>query len=585
MFFFPRPKKNDYEAAQGSCFKKNPPICTDIEKSVTLRQARGHALKTKDNMHTINHKHASSLIAAAALCLAQAAAAQTLSRGIGRYPGNPDECFAPTLVPVQRQCNLALHRPAKASSSFDFNLTPQLLTDGLSATAAPPTLTVKANGRLLPPREREWAIDGGQYTRNTVKGSHATLQYEWNTARLHASRVRLSCIVAFDSAHIAGHYAFNIFTRGTARRAKWSLAARQEGKGLPGQQSHRRVHSDPNKQTDTDMLPARVVQMDLPFTGGVADIDGMRVEMDMPGAVYWTLYAVNVYDADTQITTPLLSAARFASAWMSAGGADEWVEVDLGRSQDFNNVELDWIDKALEGRIETSDDRRRWTLAATLPGGRKTADVVPTPGARGRYVRVVMTRPTKAGHYTLAEMRVMGRGGYEAVPHPEAGMQGGRYVMDGGDWRLQRASEVEATGEQIAQPGFCTDGWIVATVPGTVLTSYVNIGALPDPNTDDNLECASEAFFNHDFWYRREFSVPAQLAGKHLFLNFDGINWKADIYLNGQKINRIEGAFTRSRTDITRLLRPGTNVLAVRVLPPAHPGGTCLLYTSPSPRD
>lgn len=523
----------------------------------------------------MNNLYASSLIAAA-LCMAQAAAAQTLSRGIGRYPGNPDEYFAPQMVPVQKECNLALHRPARASSAFDFCLTPQLVTDGITTAAAPPRLVVKANGTLLPRREREWAIDGGVYTRNTVTGSRATLQYEWSGARLHASRVHLECVVAFDSTRTDGNYAFRLLAHKPGGGQKWTLAARRQGKGLPGTESYRRMSSDPNKQSaaDTGTLPARIIKVDLPLDAKAADFDGMRLELDMAGAAYWTVYAIDVYDAQQRIDTPLLAASRFASVWMSAGGGEEWVEVDLGRRQTFSKVELDWVDKALEGRIETSDDRRHWATAALLPGGNALADVVPTPNAAARYVRVVMTRPTKARRYTLAEMRVMGNGGYEAVPHPEAGMQGTRYVMDGGDWRLQRASEVHATGEQIAQPGFPTDGWIAATVPGTVLTSYVNIGALPDPNVADNIECASESFFNHDFWYRREFSVPARLVGKHLFLNFDGINWKADIYLNGQKINRAEGAFARSRTDVTDLLRPGTNVLAVRVLPPAHPGGT-----------
>ena len=93
--------------------------------------------------------------------------------------------------------------------------------------------------------------------------------------------------------------------------------------------------------------------------------------------------------------------------------------------------------------------------------------------------------------------------------------------------------------------------WIIATVPGTVLASYYNAGAFPDPNFGDNQLMISDSFFYADFWYRNEFTAPAGVAGKRVWLNFDGINWKADVFLNGEKIGRIEGGFTRGRFDVT----------------------------------
>ena len=86
----------------------------------------------------------------------------------------------------------------------------------------------------------------------------------------------------------------------------------------------------------------------------------------------------------------------------------------------------------------------------------------------------------------------------------------------------------------------------------------------------------SESFFNSNFWYRREFRVPDEMQGQRVFLNFNGINWKANIWLNGQKADRIEGAFMRGKTDITRYLRDGVNVLAVEIEKCAHPGSAKL---------
>ena len=102
--------------------------------------------------------------------------------------------------------------------------------------------------------------------------------------------------------------------------------------------------------------------------------------------------------------------------------------------------------------------------------------------------------------------------------------------------------------------------------------SYVNIGALPNPNYADNLMQISESFFNSDFWYRTEFDLPQHMKGKRVMLNLDGINWKADVFINGRQAARIDGAFMRGHSDITPLLRDGRNVLAVRIIKNAHPG-------------
>ena len=130
-----------------------------------------------------------------------------------------------------------------------------------------------------------------------------------------------------------------------------------------------------------------------------------------------------------------------------------------------------------------------------------------------------------------------------------------------------------ASGETLSKPGFQDQDWLVATVPATVLSSYWNAGALPDPNFGDNQLAISDSFFYADFWYRNEFAAPPLASGRHVWLNFDGINWKAEVYLNGEKIGRIEGGFMRGRFDVTGNLRSGAkNALAVRVEKNATPG-------------
>ena len=135
-----------------------------------------------------------------------------------------------------------------------------------------------------------------------------------------------------------------------------------------------------------------------------------------------------------------------------------------------------------------------------------------------------------------------------------------------------KAVEVTASGEEISTLGYKPENWIVATVPGTVLSSYKNIGAIADPNYADNQLQVSESFFWSNFWYRDEFEVPEGFKQDRLFLNFDGINWKANVFLNGKKLGRIEGAFMRGKFDVTDLVVPGKNVVAVEIIRNNHIG-------------
>ena len=109
--------------------------------------------------------------------------------GIGKYPGAPGENFAPELVTDNSYRNIALRRMAYASSSHDYNLTAQLVTDGIVQTTQPPYLTASTNSGVLPRREREWAIDGGEYTRNILMGQTAFLNYQWHNMKVKANRV------------------------------------------------------------------------------------------------------------------------------------------------------------------------------------------------------------------------------------------------------------------------------------------------------------------------------------------------------------------------------------------------------------
>ncbi len=264
---------------------------------------------------------------------------------------------------------------------------------------------------------------------------------------------------------------------------------------------------------------------------------------------------------------------QFSSAWKSAGAGEEWVYVDLGAPCSFDRVALSWVRRAVEGAVQASDDASNWKTIAALPAAGTTDDLKLAQPVQARYVRVLMEKPAAPDGYILSEMEVFGKGGPVPQAKPGPAPSATHLELSGGGWRVERDSLVKAGGEALSKAGFNDAGWIVATVPGTVLVSYLNAGALPDPNFADNQLAISDSFFQADFWYRNEFSLPASFAGKDVWLNFDGINWKAEVFLNGEKLGRIEGGFMRGRFDVTKKLRPGAkNVLAVRILKTATPG-------------
>lgn len=146
-------------------------------------------------------------------------------------------------------------------------------------------------------------------------------------------------------------------------------------------------------------------------------------------------------------------------------------------------------------------------------------------------------------------------------------------------WFARRANEIKADGNTLTAQPFTTDGWIQARVPGTVLTTLVenNIFPAPEFSMNNNLipdiyEVGNEFY---TFWFVKPFEIDKVEPGKQVWLNFRGINYKADIFLNGKRINNDthEGMFLRKSFNITPYLKENAeNLLAVIVYPPDYPG-------------
>jgi hypothetical protein len=149
---------------------------------------------------------------------------------------------------------------------------------------------------------------------------------------------------------------------------------------------------------------------------------------------------------------------------------------------------------------------------------------------------------------------------------------GNPWKLEGG-WRLAAAPQVKASGDEISKAGFPDKDWLVATVPGTVLTTMIDRGLYPDPDYGLNNLAIPESLAHQDYWYRVEFKAPAAARGRRLTLTFEGVNYAAEAWMNGKKLGGFTGAFLRGKFDVTGLIaQGGTNALAVRISPPPHPG-------------
>jgi exo-1,4-beta-D-glucosaminidase len=163
----------------------------------------------------------------------------------------------------------------------------------------------------------------------------------------------------------------------------------------------------------------------------------------------------------------------------------------------------------------------------------------------------------------------------------------GKTLLDTG-WAIQSSVQVQEKGDFISTTRFTPQNWYAATIPSTVLAALVQNKVYPDPYFGMNLRAIpgttyaiganfanlpmpSDSPFRNPWWFRKQFpSSPRN--GKQVWLHFDGINYRANLWLNGRLIadrSAIAGAYRTYRFNITSALAgSGDNVLALEVFAP-----------------
>ena len=148
-------------------------------------------------------------------------------------------------------------------------------------------------------------------------------------------------------------------------------------------------------------------------------------------------------------------------------------------------------------------------------------------------------------------------------------------------WRMKKAVEVKVSSEVLSKPDYKEDDWMPAIVPGTVLNSLVYNKVYPEPyyglnnkltsNLIPDLSIAGRDFYT--YWFRTEFEIPQDYRDKLIWLQVDGINYRAEVWVNGHLLSTIAGMFRPDYINITDFANIGTtNALAIKVYPVDVPG-------------
>jgi exo-1,4-beta-D-glucosaminidase len=231
------------------------------------------------------------------------------------------------------------------------------------------------------------------------------------------------------------------------------------------------------------------------------------------------------------------------------------------------------------------------------PGGTVTADGGKTPpGATGSDGGVTPLPDGAPGTPIDAAT------GIDASVPPDPS-----HVLLGTGWLIQSSAVATDPGTVISTNAYTPSQWYPTTVPSTVLASLVannvyediltgmNLRSVPGTtypigvdflSSEDDYAMPADSPFLPPWWFRIQFQAPTTAATT---LHFEGINYRADIFLNGQQIAAnadVNGTYRRYDFDIASYLVPGENTLALSVTAPQPLElGLDFVDWSPAPAD
>ena len=385
---------------------------------------------------------------------------------------------------VEETRNIALKRAVYHSSAANYEDTGHLITDGIINDLPYWDPDVVAQYNDSPSNEGPTcAFDGNQNTKWLTFHNAAWLQ------------------VGFPEYSIPTVTSYSITSANDAplRDPKgWTLQGSNDGVAFTDidARSGETFGSRFQKKTYTLSKPAayRYFRLNITENNGDIGTDG-----NTPPRIQ--LADFDLFEASGE-SVVLHKDTTFNSIWRSKTAENEWVYVDFGADSTFDKVNLFWNSSAYATKydIQISDDAEEWNTIYSNNDAKGGEETITFSAAKARYLRL-FCRESNSDCFALSELEVYGSNDLTysvgEMPAPEAD---GTQKLSGGNWKVERAEQVTATGEQLAS-AYDDTAWLPATVPGTVLTSYLNAGAVPDPNIADQQLLISDSYFTTNWWY------------------------------------------------------------------------------------
>ncbi|MEA2015506.1 MAG: glycoside hydrolase family 2 protein [Actinomycetota bacterium] len=171
------------------------------------------------------------------------------------------------------------------------------------------------------------------------------------------------------------------------------------------------------------------------------------------------------------------------------------------------------------------------------------------------------------------------------------------------NWFLISSDDINESGEAISRSGYSVNKWCETEIPNTVISALTEKNIYGDPyyglnmtkidgykkRRDINFSLQpkpKDSPFRKSWWYRTEFDINSHLRGKQIWLNFRGINYSANIWLNGKMVagaDYVEGTFRLYDFNVTDFIIFGEkNALAVEVFSP-KPNDLAITFIDWSP--
>ncbi|NEW85633.1 MAG: hypothetical protein GZ094_25170, partial [Mariniphaga sp.] len=137
------------------------------------------------------------------------------------------------------------------------------------------------------------------------------------------------------------------------------------------------------------------------------------------------------------------------------------------------------------------------------------------------------------------------------------------------NWKMQPSEKLVGTNDMlISRNGFDVKSWYVAIVPGTVLGSLATTKVIEDPTFGINMKNVDTMQFKKPWWFRTTFKLNGADLRKNVSLRFNGVNYRADLWINGKKVagsDSFAGTFRMFTFNINPFIQEGENTIALKL--------------------